>query len=106
MAIAICAAEDIVSMNNVDEESCDSLVKTVVDPRDNNLKNYIVRFDLKTDYAKRNESNEKCFDFVTKLLAKIDFYKEAASLEESNVQKNKRSKSRKNQLKSAFHFKY
>ena len=108
LAVVMCAADDIASINISEQESCDSLVTSVIDHRDKNLKNYIVRFDLPTDYAKRNESNEMCFNYLSKLLARIDYYKEAASAEEDNAQdaRKRAGKPRKNNLKSAFHFKY
>lgn len=89
--VAYTSAEDIVSASSTEEKNCDSLVSTVVDQSDNGLTRYIARFDLAKEFAQRNEGNELCFNYVTKLLAKIAYYKEAASLEEANARNEKRA---------------
>ena len=106
----ICAAEeDSFSMDSVEQQNCDSLTKMAIDSKDNNLKNYIVRYDLTDDYEARNEGNEMCFYFLSKLLARIEIYKQVAKQqEEASALRNKRvrNKPRKNLLKPPFYFKY
>ncbi len=102
IALAMCAAEDSFSMDSVEQRNCDSLTKMAIDSKDNDLKDHIVQFDLSDEYAARNEDSEMCFYFLSKLINKIEHYKQESALRS----KRTRGKPRKNFLKSAFHFKY
>ena len=66
--------------------------------KDINLRNYIGRFDLPEEYAARNEGGEMCFNYVSKLMARIEYYKEAAFLDLTGALKNKRSKQTNKQM--------
>ena len=58
------------------ELTCDELEALLVAPSEIKLKELIVLRELPEQYARRDQSHGYCFEYLAKLLVKIDYFKQ------------------------------